>query len=333
MLSALGMLALMAVAALAIDVSNFYVLKNRLQIAADSAALAAAFNLPDETQARNTATAYADLNLPSAHFGNVIEDADIEIGTWDSNTRTFDPAGNPANSVRVATSMTEGRGNSAPIFFAAVLGLEAPDLRASAVSARLPVSQIAGLPLAVRVPGFGDVSPDIPEKPGPSEAANGSEFEIGEKLTLFYFGTGPAPPVHLVLDVEAAGCSCNISKIFKGEEPPYSMQFGDQYTVVGEGTGGGGFGAALEDRLDLATDHPDRTILVAVADLTGDSRNASGDLTGNIEIVDFIAVHLDQIVGGRLEGTILQIDVKSGTPGTPSGFLAEPSIFVSRLVN
>ncbi len=308
------------------------VLRSHLQRTADAAALAGISQLPDEAAARTEALQYADLNMASADHGTVLASSDVVAGNWDGGTRTFTPAGTPVNALRVIAKRSQDNGNAAPTFFARILGFDSVDIVTSAISARLPVSQADGLPLAVRAPGFGDVSPDIPEKPGPSEPANGSEFEIGEKIILFYFGKGSGSPVHLVLDVEAAGCSCDIGAIFSGEEPPFSMQFGDQYTVVGEGTGGGGFGSALEDRVDLATDHPDRTVLVAVADLTGDSRNGSGDLTGDIEIVDFLAVHLDQIVDGRLEGTILQKRIKSGRSGAPSGFVAEPSVFFSGLV-
>ncbi len=341
----LGVIA--GVGGLAIDMSYAYVLRGQLQRTADAAALAGVSQLPDETAARTEALQYADQNMASADHGTVLASSDVVAGNWDGGTRTFTPAGTPVNALRVIAKRSQDNGNAAPTFFARILGFDSVDIVTSAVSARLPVSQADGMPLAVRAPGFGDLSPDIPEKPGPSEPANGSEFEIGEEITLFYFGKGSGSPVHLVLDVEAAGCSCDIKNIFSGEEPPFSMQFGDQYTVVGHGTGGGGMGNGLAARLDLATDHPDRTIIVPVADLTANSRNASGDLTGDIEIVDFLAVHLDEIIEEdvpdpsdpgntisvrRVEGTILQKRVKFATTGTPSGFVADLSVFFSGLV-
>ncbi len=342
-----GIGVIVGIAGLAVDMGYAYVLRGHLQRTADAAALAGVSQLPDETAARTEALQYADLNMASADHGTVLASSDVVTGNWDAGTRTFTPGGDPINAVRVVTQRSQANGNAAPLFFARILGFDQIDIVTSAVSARLPVSQADGLPFAVRAPGFGDISPDIPEKPGPSEPANGSEFEIGEEITLFYFGKGSGSPVHLVLDVEAAGCSCDIGDIFAGAEPPFSMQFGDQFTVVGEGTGGGGFGSDLEDRLDLATDHPDRSVVVAVADLTANSRNASGDLTGDIEIVDFLAVHLDEIIEedvpdpsdpgdtitvSRLQGTILQKRVKFATTGAPSGFVADPSVFFSGLV-
>ncbi len=319
---------ILGMGALAVDGTRGYLLRDQFQVVADAAALAGASVVSDDPiTANSVAVEFANKNGPAA-YGNVVDTSDVEIGTWNSDTHTFTAGGADPNAVQVTASMLQADGNGMQTAFASLFGLNTFDVTASAVAAQLP-SQADGLPMAIRGPGFGDVDPDIPEKPGPSEPANGSDFEIGEEIILFYFGKGSGSPVHLVLDVEAAGCSCDIKDIFSGLEPPFSMQSGDEYTVVGQGTGNGGFGRRLENRVALAADHPDRTVIVAVADLTADSRNVSGELTGNVAIVDFVAVHLDQIVeedvphpdGGtftvrRLMATIVQANAGSGGPGS-----------------
>ncbi len=80
-LMAIGLLASAGVAALAVDIGYFYLLKGQLQTTADVAALAAVRQLPDEDAARTTAVAYAALNMPTGAHGNVLATADVVTGT------------------------------------------------------------------------------------------------------------------------------------------------------------------------------------------------------------------------------------------------------------
>ena len=63
-------------AALVIDTGYLYVMRNQLQTAADSAALAGATVMADKSAMRQEARKYAQLNLPNT--ANALVDADIE---------------------------------------------------------------------------------------------------------------------------------------------------------------------------------------------------------------------------------------------------------------
>ena len=131
---AIGLLASVGMAALAVDISYFYLLRGQLQTTADVSALAAAGELPDEDAARTAAVAYAVKNMPTSAHGNVLATADVVTGNWDAGTRTFTPAGTPANAVRVVTRRSQANGNAAGTFFAKVQGTDSIDMRTSAIA-------------------------------------------------------------------------------------------------------------------------------------------------------------------------------------------------------
>lgn len=133
-LVALGLVALFGIAALAVDMSYMYMLRGKLQAAADATALAAVTQLPDETAVRNVALDYATKNMsPSAH-GAVLASNNVVTGNWDAGTRTFTPAGEPKNAVQVVTQRSQANGNAVGLFFARVLGFDQVDVVASAIA-------------------------------------------------------------------------------------------------------------------------------------------------------------------------------------------------------
>jgi hypothetical protein len=101
MMFAMFAIILCGFAALAVDAGNLYVTKTRLQGAADAAALAAVQELPNEGQTRAAAIQYAETNLPPDRHGDVLAGSDVEIGTWDADSRTFTPGGTAPDAVRV----------------------------------------------------------------------------------------------------------------------------------------------------------------------------------------------------------------------------------------
>lgn len=133
-LCATGMMAIVGFAALVVDGGYLYGLSNKLQTTADAAALAGVSQIPDEDAAREAALAWAVKNLPAEEHGAVLTDGDVALGTWDSASRTFTPAGTPTNSVRVVTRRSQVNGNPAGLFFARALGFESIDLGTSAVA-------------------------------------------------------------------------------------------------------------------------------------------------------------------------------------------------------
>ena len=94
-------------ASLAVDMGHLYSLRGQLQNTADAAALAAANDLPEADDVRATAVEYATKNMSVAEHGTVLAAADVVTGNWDADTRTFTPAGSPANAVRVVTRRSE----------------------------------------------------------------------------------------------------------------------------------------------------------------------------------------------------------------------------------
>jgi uncharacterized membrane protein len=131
---AASLVAVVGMAGLAVDSSYFFVMSNRLQISADSAALAGSNFLDDETALRAEAVKYAQMNV--AEDDQILDPTDdILTGNWDHDARTFTDGGTPLNAVKVTTRMSQQNGNAAGTFFASVLGFGAVDITASAVAA------------------------------------------------------------------------------------------------------------------------------------------------------------------------------------------------------
>ncbi len=127
-------------AGLVIDVGHLFVVRSNLQNVADAASLAAAATLgygPEE--ARNQAQLIA-LRHGIDGTSVTLALADIELGTWDIETKTFtvlDPAQEQnADSVRVTAQRAETRDNPVPLFFMPIFGRETSDVRAMAVATR-----------------------------------------------------------------------------------------------------------------------------------------------------------------------------------------------------
>jgi Putative Flp pilus-assembly TadE/G-like len=123
---------LLGFGALVVDVGHAFVLKRHLQKSADAAALAAAFELPDQANATTIANQYSG----SAGGHN------LNPGLPNVTTEVSFPAptGLRVKVVQRATAQT---------FFAGVLGISPFNVKASAVASRL--STTGGSPLAVYV--------------------------------------------------------------------------------------------------------------------------------------------------------------------------------------
>ena len=104
---AVGLLMILGVASLSIDALYLYVLKDRLQTTADIAALAAVQDIEDEDQAIATAIEYVTRNMDTQDHGEVLSPADVVLGRWDTDARSFTPGGAPANAVQVTTRRDE----------------------------------------------------------------------------------------------------------------------------------------------------------------------------------------------------------------------------------
>jgi Flp pilus assembly protein TadG len=133
------MLVILGFAALAVDVGHLYVVQADLQLAADSAALAAAEGLTQGVSAaRQRAIEYAGKNAANGAPVTVTP-ADVEFGIWNTVSHTFTPIATDANgpypdAVRVTTQLNESSGNSVGLHFARALGLSQANVGASAVA-------------------------------------------------------------------------------------------------------------------------------------------------------------------------------------------------------
>ena len=133
-LSAAAMVALLGCAALAVDMGNFYAQQNRLQAAADAAALAAIDDMVTESAAQTTAQAYAAMQMPAATHGTVLQIADVVFGVWDSSTRSFSAGASPRGAVRVTTRKTASNDNAADTLFGRIIGYDSVDIATTATA-------------------------------------------------------------------------------------------------------------------------------------------------------------------------------------------------------
>lgn len=130
-------------AALAVDVSRAYSMKASLQAAADAAALAAAFKLPDIDAAKKAAIYYTAQNLP-AHE-NVLRSEDFEFGHWNAAGRSVESDGTAASAVRVTLRLADDRGNGLETLFGGVFGHGVMDVEASAAAGKQGVACMIAL--------------------------------------------------------------------------------------------------------------------------------------------------------------------------------------------
>lgn len=138
-LMALMMVALLGMLAFATDIGYIMLVRTQLQVAADSAAMAAGSVMGGEKkEIIATARRYAEGNI--AGGTNVaLANADVEFGTWDANRREFTPTGEVGNAVRVTCRRDATNANGeCPLFFARVFGNESFSMEAEAVAMANP---------------------------------------------------------------------------------------------------------------------------------------------------------------------------------------------------
>ena len=123
-------------AGLAVDASYLYAMQNQLQVAADTAAVAAVTRLPNVNDVGTEAIAFADANMdPNNHNGHVLTAGNVKTGNWDSDTRTFNDGGAPVNAVQVTVRRSQANGNPVNLFFGQLLGFNSIDMAAQAIAA------------------------------------------------------------------------------------------------------------------------------------------------------------------------------------------------------
>lgn len=132
-----------ALSGLAIDVTNAWKVHAILQSTADSSALAGAYELDISeedkdyiaVQVNGFANTYATLNMHVERYGDVLDDADIQLGYWDNVAHKFTLIGGtdevipeadyfdgPANAVRAITRQNSTQNTGVGTFFLRFVG-------------------------------------------------------------------------------------------------------------------------------------------------------------------------------------------------------------------
>jgi Flp pilus assembly protein TadG len=129
---------MIAMAVLAVDFGHVTLAKTELRAAVDAACLSGSTGLavsPAEARARAKAIALTNTVNGSPV---VLEDSDIELGTWDATTKEFvlltGAAEAQATAVRIKGQLTSARGSSIGLTFAPVFGQASKDLTVTAVA-------------------------------------------------------------------------------------------------------------------------------------------------------------------------------------------------------
>lgn len=155
-LTAFLLFAFVGLLAVVIDLGHLQATKNELQNSADSGALAGARGLyqpdlgsnvtenvvPDILRARQWAREAVVANWVDKQFGQTISDADIQVGHWDVDTRTFTATCNPnstdpvnfCNAVRVMTRKDDAANLPVTMGFAKFLGIDSVAVRTEAIA-------------------------------------------------------------------------------------------------------------------------------------------------------------------------------------------------------
>lgn len=137
----LSLVVLVGFVALGIDMGRIKLAKTELQTAADAAARAACWPIPQLQFTEGMSRSQAVINSNDAGGEEIGYDPaqnDLEYGIWWRNIRVFEPLPpdllNRANAVRVITHRDSERGNPLPMAFATAVNWDTTDVRAVAVA-------------------------------------------------------------------------------------------------------------------------------------------------------------------------------------------------------
>jgi hypothetical protein len=143
--AALGLFALLGIAALAVDLGMLVTARTQLGIAADAAALAGAkllaFGARDLARQRAVEYAYRNRALGDPvvlKLGEGNDPGDVVLGYYDPATRAFRPDDFLPNAVRVTARRIEDRDTAVPTFFAAFFDQSEVNLAAHSIAIGLP---------------------------------------------------------------------------------------------------------------------------------------------------------------------------------------------------
>lgn len=141
--SAVLLVAMFGFLSFTVDIGYITLVRTQLQNAADAAAIAGAHGLtvsPDE--ARDAAYEVALQNPVAGLTISIDKNTDIELGQWDSDTKTFTPLSGPdetkSNACRVTITMSKAEGTEIALFFSPVIGIDDTDMEISSIATFKP---------------------------------------------------------------------------------------------------------------------------------------------------------------------------------------------------
>jgi hypothetical protein len=130
---AVAMPVVFLIASLAVDLGRMQLARNELQAAVDAAVRHAASGISDGTAVTKAITA-AGQNRFDGGQTLTITASDIQLGNWNTTTRTFTAGGSPQNAVRISVS------RSIPLFLAGAAGFGSATVNVEAVCRQLPTA-------------------------------------------------------------------------------------------------------------------------------------------------------------------------------------------------
>ena len=143
------MLAMCLLLSLAVDYGRAQVVKTELMRAADSAARAAAAEVPGNVgTARSVAIQFAAMNSADGSAVKITGN-DIVFGNWDLKTKQFTPltgsAIAQANAVQVTARRTVGTGDAVPLLMAGIFGPKSCNVSSTVVAHTMATSNGFGI--------------------------------------------------------------------------------------------------------------------------------------------------------------------------------------------
>jgi len=137
-LAALFLVIILGMMAFALDIGYLSLARTQLQAAADSAALAgAAASSGGSSGMVAAAQQFANANTAAGRHVQ-LNSSDVQLGTWDADSRTFAPTTQQATAVQVTVRTDANNGGQTALFFGNLFGVSGVTQSASAVATMNP---------------------------------------------------------------------------------------------------------------------------------------------------------------------------------------------------
>lgn len=187
---------MLGMVSLAVDWGRVQAAKGELQDAADAAARYAVRGIADSTYSAKALSAASENSVDGSSM--ILQAGDVELGTWNTATRTFALGGASPDAIRVTARRSASRNNAVPLIFGAAIGRRSVDMASVSIatvgSAAAP--DIVGL-TSVTLSGSGVIKRLSVEGGTVNVASNGTfSLSSGQQIAgnVLYRGTAPSPP-------------------------------------------------------------------------------------------------------------------------------------------